>query len=101
MSLWQRNAGQAATDERATTGDPVKTAGKVPADLLPVGTAVRATTGVPAMIGARGTTAATGVNGPSHFLTFKTRLGFGVHGVPGRVLGKNVLPQGRQKKAIV
>jgi hypothetical protein len=59
MSLWQRNAGQAATDERAMTGDPVRTAGKVPADLLPVGTAVRAATVVPAMTAARERIAAT------------------------------------------
>ena len=62
MSLWQRNAGQAATDERAMTGDPVKTAGKVPADLLLVGTAVRAATGVPVMIGVRERIAATAAN---------------------------------------
>jgi hypothetical protein len=59
MSLWQRNAGQAATDARATTGDPVRTAGKVPTDLLRVATAVRAAIGVPAMIDVRERIAAT------------------------------------------
>jgi hypothetical protein len=65
MSLWQRNAGQATTDERTMTGDPVRTAGRVPADLLQTGTAVRAATGVRAMIGVRGRIAATGTSGAS------------------------------------
>jgi hypothetical protein len=63
MSLWQRNAGQAATDARAMTGDPVKTAGKVPADLLPVETAVREAIGVPVMTGGRERIAATAASG--------------------------------------
>jgi hypothetical protein len=63
MSLWRRIDGQAATAERAMTGDLVRTAGKVLADLQPVGTAVKVASAVPAMTGARERIAATAAKG--------------------------------------